>query len=59
MAKRWKGALHDLAASRTAATAIEYAIIAALIATVIVGALPAIGSGLSNVLRTVGAALGA
>ena len=44
--------------NRSAATAIEYGLIAALIAVVIIGAITALGGGLTNTFNTVKAKLG-
>jgi pilus assembly protein Flp/PilA len=45
--------LHDLKVDRRAVTAIEYALIAALIAVVIIGAVTSVGGGLKNTFNTV------
>ncbi len=45
--------LHQLKVDRRAVTAIEYALIAALIAVVIIGGVTAIGSRASNTFNTV------
>jgi len=44
--------MHKFLRSEDAATAIEYGLIAALIATTIVGAITALGTGIVNVLYT-------
>jgi pilus assembly protein Flp/PilA len=50
-------ALLTLKADRRAVTAIEYALIAALIAVVIIGALSALGGGVTNTFSSVASEL--
>jgi pilus assembly protein Flp/PilA len=45
--------LHDLKVDRRAVTAIEYALIAALIAVVIIGAVTTLGNNVSKTFNTV------
>jgi pilus assembly protein Flp/PilA len=45
--------LHDLKVDRRAVTAIEYALIAALIAVVIIGAVTTLGHNVSNTFNSV------
>jgi pilus assembly protein Flp/PilA len=45
--------LHDLKVDRRAVTAIEYALIAALIAVVIIGAVTTLGKNVSNTFNSV------
>jgi pilus assembly protein Flp/PilA len=45
--------LHDLKVDRRAVTAIEYALIAALIAVVIIGAVTTLGRNVSSTFNTV------
>ncbi|MBV9824481.1 MAG: Flp family type IVb pilin [Alphaproteobacteria bacterium] len=49
--------LFNLARSREGATAIEYGLIAALIAVAAITAFQAVGSGLSSVFHTIGTKL--
>jgi pilus assembly protein Flp/PilA len=49
--------LHTLKVDRRAVTAIEYALIAALIAVVIIGAVSLIGTGVSNTFNSVASEL--
>jgi pilus assembly protein Flp/PilA len=49
--------LHALKVDRRAVTAIEYALIAALIAVVIIGAVSAIGTGAQNTFNSVASEL--
>ena len=46
-----------LAADESGVTAVEYGLLAALLATVLVATLPAIGSGLNHTARTVASSL--
>jgi pilus assembly protein Flp/PilA len=47
-----------LLTDRSGATAIEYGLIAALISVVIITAITAVGTGLSNTFTTISAAVG-
>jgi pilus assembly protein Flp/PilA len=49
--------LHYLKADRRAVTAIEYALIAALIAVVIIGAVTTLGTNVANTFNTVSSEL--
>ena len=51
------GALRGFGTDKRAVTAIEYALIAALIAVVIIGAVTALGNGVSGTFTAVASAL--
>jgi Flp pilus assembly pilin Flp len=47
----------ELAADKSGVTTVEYGLLAAILATILIATVPAIGSGLSNALRIVASSL--